>query len=137
MGCPRNPRCRAPPRAVAHVGSGVTTARSGWIFWEECLMRVAILDDYQRVALDCADWDTLPDAEITVFSEHMAGVDELAVALAPSDVIVAMRERTPFTAELLGRLPVLRLLVTTGRANASIDVAAARERGVTVCGTGS
>ncbi len=100
-------------------------------------MRVAILDDYQRVALDCADWDTLPDAEITVFSEHMAGVDELAVALAPFDVIVAMRERTPFTAELLGRLPVLRLLVTTGRANASIDVAAARERGVTVCGTGS
>jgi phosphoglycerate dehydrogenase-like enzyme len=100
-------------------------------------MRVAILDDYQRVALECADWGILPDAEITVFSEHMAGVDELAGALAPFDVIVAMRERTPFTAELLGRLPALRLLVTTGRANASIDVAAARERGVTVCGTAS
>src|SRR5215469_4914779 len=95
-------------------------------------MRVAILDDYQQVALAGADW---PDAEITVFTEHIARTEALVRALEPFDVIVAMRERTPFSAERLSLLPNLKLLVTTGMANASIDMEAARERGVTVCGT--
>lgn len=95
-------------------------------------MRVAILDDYQHVALSGADW---PDAEITVFTEHIARTPALIRALEPFDVIVAMRERTPFSSERLSQLPNLKLLVTTGMANASIDLAAARERGVTVCGT--
>jgi phosphoglycerate dehydrogenase-like enzyme len=96
-------------------------------------MRVAILDDYQQVALASADW---PDAEITVFTEHVARTEALVRMLEPFDVIVAMRERTPLTAERLSLLPRLKLLVTTGMANASIDVAAAHEHGITVCGTG-
>jgi phosphoglycerate dehydrogenase-like enzyme len=96
-------------------------------------MRVAILDDYQQVALAGADW---PDAEITVFTEHIARTEALVRALEPFDVIVAMRERTPFSSERLALLPNLKLLVTTGMGNASIDLTAARERGVTVCGTG-
>jgi phosphoglycerate dehydrogenase-like enzyme len=100
-------------------------------------MRIAILDDYQDVVGGSADWPGLPGkAEITVFREHIARPDALAGALRPFDVIVAMRERTPFPAGLLARLPELRLLVTTGMANASIDLAAAREHGITVCGTG-
>jgi len=96
-------------------------------------MRVAILDDYQHVALASAKW---PDAEITVFTEHISRTEAFVRALAPFDVIVAMRERTPFSDERLSLLPNLKLLVTTGMANASIDMAAARERGITVCGTG-
>lgn len=96
-------------------------------------MRVAILDDYQQAALTTAGW---PDADITVFTEHIARTEALVRALEPFDVIVAMRERTPFSAERLSLLPNLKLLVTTGMGNASIDMAAARERGVTVCGTG-
>jgi phosphoglycerate dehydrogenase-like enzyme len=101
-------------------------------------MRIAILDDYQHVALASADWDKLPgQPEITVFSSHIARPDALVEAVAPFDVIVAMRERTPFPAGLLARLPGLRLLVTTGMANASIDMAAAAGLGITVCGTSS
>ena len=100
-------------------------------------MRIAILDDYQDVALSYADWDGLPGRpEVTVFTEHIERHEALAAALSPFDVIVAMRERTAFGAGLLSLLPQLRLLVTTGMANAAIDIAAARERGVTVCGTG-
>jgi phosphoglycerate dehydrogenase-like enzyme len=95
-------------------------------------MRVAILDDYQQVALASADW---PDDDITVFTEHIARTEALIRALEPFDAIVAMRERTPFSAERLSLLPNLKLLVTTGMGNASIDLAAARERGITVCGT--
>jgi phosphoglycerate dehydrogenase-like enzyme len=95
---------------------------------------VAVLDDYQRVALTSADWSGLP-AEVTVFDTHLDGADAVTAALAGFDVVVAMRERTPFPAEVLRRLPALRLLVTTGAANASIDVGAARSLGITVCGT--
>jgi phosphoglycerate dehydrogenase-like enzyme len=98
-------------------------------------MKVAILDDYQNVALELADWDSL-NAEVEVFTEHIADRDELVRRLAGFQVIVAMRERTPFPEELLARLEALELLVTTGRRNASIDVAAARRHGITVCGTG-
>jgi phosphoglycerate dehydrogenase-like enzyme len=100
-------------------------------------MRVAILDDYQQVALASADWSTVRAlAEIDVFAQHIARTEALISALGPYDVVVAMRERTPFDAERLSRLPRLRLLVTTGMGNASIDLAAAAGRGITVCGTG-
>jgi phosphoglycerate dehydrogenase-like enzyme len=100
-------------------------------------VRITLLDDYQRVALVSGPWDRLdPAVEFNVLTEHLLG-DELVAALAGSEVVVAMRERTPFDRSLLERLPDLRLLVTTGSANAAIDVAAARERGVTVCGTRS
>jgi phosphoglycerate dehydrogenase-like enzyme len=100
-------------------------------------MRVAILDDYQQVSLASADWSAVRSlAEIDVFAKHIAQTEALVNALEPYDVIVAMRERTYFDAARLGRLPRLRLLVTTGMANASIDLAAAASQGVTVCGTG-
>jgi phosphoglycerate dehydrogenase-like enzyme len=96
----------------------------------------AILDDYQNVALSVADWRLLDGkVKVQVFNEHIADGEALAKALAGSDIIVAMRERTPFDAWLFDRLPQLKLLVTTGMRNASIDLAAAAKRGVTVCGT--
>ncbi|EHR51595.1 lactate dehydrogenase-like oxidoreductase [Saccharomonospora marina XMU15] len=98
-------------------------------------MKIAILDDYQNVALSLADWDSL-HADIEVFTRHIADRDELVRRLAGFDVVVAMRERTPFPDEVLAGLPDLRLLVTTGHRNASIDVAAATRRGIVVCGTG-
>lgn len=101
-------------------------------------MKVAILDDYQGVALASADWSRLPEGtEMRVFREHIEDEAAVAEALGPFDVVVAMRERTPFPASLLARLPQLRLLVTTGMRNAAIDVAACGRQGVTVCGTGA
>ena len=100
-------------------------------------MRVAILDDYQRVGLASTDWSAVRKlAEIDVFTEHIARTEALVGALEPFDVIVAMRERTYFDASRLSQLQRLRLLVTTGMSNSSIDLAAAASRGVTVCGTG-
>ncbi|HST64519.1 MAG TPA: D-2-hydroxyacid dehydrogenase family protein [Mycobacteriales bacterium] len=98
-------------------------------------MRVTLLDDYQDVALAGGPWEQL-DAEVVAVRAHLTG-DDLVAALAGSEVVVAMRERTPFDRALLDRLPDLRLLVTTGMANASIDLDACRERGVLVCGTRS
>ncbi|MCQ1955808.1 D-2-hydroxyacid dehydrogenase family protein [Arthrobacter sp. zg-Y826] len=98
----------------------------------------AVIDDYQHAATRFADWASLQgQVELTVFSDHLAAEDDVAARLAGFDVVVVMRERTPFPASLLARLPRLKLLVTTGARNASIDLAAARERGVTVCGTAS
>lgn len=100
------------------------------------IRRVAILDDYQGVARRYADWSTLPDgARLTVFTEPLGGSEDVIAALEPFDVVVAMRERTAFPAAVIDRLPNLRLLVTTGPANAAIDVAAARRRGIVVSGT--
>ena len=100
-------------------------------------MRVAILDDYQQVALASADWSAVRSlADIDVFTEYIARTEALVRALEPYDVIVAMRERTFFDASRLGQLPRLRLLVTTGMMNAAIDLEAAAAHGVTVCGTG-
>ncbi|MYV96700.1 D-2-hydroxyacid dehydrogenase family protein [Streptomyces sp. SID3343] len=100
------------------------------------IRRVAILDDYQQAAHQYADWSTLPEgARLTVFTEHLGGPDEVTAALEPFDVIVAMRERTAFPAGVLDRLPNLRLLVTTGPANAAIDLAAAERDGILVSGT--
>ncbi len=101
-------------------------------------LRIAVLDDYQGVSGDYADWSSLPEpAEVTPFRDHLDDEDALVTRLAPFDVVVAMRERTPFPRSLLERLPNLRLLVTTGAKNASIDVAAAVGRGIAVCGTGA
>jgi phosphoglycerate dehydrogenase-like enzyme len=98
--------------------------------------RTAILDDYQGVALESADWSNLPsDVQLTVFNEHLGSEDAVARALHDFAIIVAMRERTPFPASLIDRLPNLRLLVTTGMRNLAIDMQAARRRGVPVCGT--
>ncbi|MBF4461135.1 MULTISPECIES: D-2-hydroxyacid dehydrogenase family protein [unclassified Rathayibacter] len=96
-------------------------------------LRIAILDDYQDVATDYADWHDLPGgAEVTVFTRHLPGTEAVVEALRPFDVVVAMRERTRFDEAVLGSLPNLRLLVTTGRANAAIDVAAATRHGILV-----
>jgi phosphoglycerate dehydrogenase-like enzyme len=95
--------------------------------------RVAVLDDYLRQAASLADWDSL-GAEVSFFHEPLAG-DPLVEALEEFDVLVLMRERTAFPREVLARLPSLRLVVTTGMRNASLDVAYLQERGVAVCGT--
>jgi phosphoglycerate dehydrogenase-like enzyme len=100
-------------------------------------VRIAVLDDYQSVALTSADFGPLTErAEVVVFTDHLADSDAVAARLADFDAVIAMRERTAFPATLLARLPKLRLLVTTGMKNASIDTTAARARGITVCGTG-
>ncbi len=99
------------------------------------MTRVAVLDDYQGVALRLADWASLP-ADVVVFRDHVSDEASVAARLADFDVVVAMRERTPFPRSLIARLPRLRLLVTTGMRNASIDLRAATERGVLVSGTG-
>jgi phosphoglycerate dehydrogenase-like enzyme len=97
---------------------------------------VVVLDDWQDVALSVADWSPLAGrAEVVRHTDHLADADALVDRLSGADVVVAMRERTPFPADVLARLPRLRLLVTTGMANAAIDVAAAAARGVVVSGT--
>jgi phosphoglycerate dehydrogenase-like enzyme len=99
-------------------------------------MRLSILDDYQGVALDMADWSPLEGrAEIVVERRPFADEDEAARVLANSEIVAAMRERTPFPRSLVERLPNLKLLNTTGMRNASFDLAALRDRGVVVCGT--
>src|SRR5690242_3748263 len=98
--------------------------------------RVLVLDDYQQAALASGPWERLAGrCEMTVLTAHIADDDDLVAALEGAPVVVAMRERTPFDATRLARLPDLRLLVTTGMANAAIDVEAAAANGVVVCGT--
>ncbi len=100
--------------------------------------RCAILDDYQNVALKMADWSKVKgDLDIKVFNEHIGGPDAVVRALAGFSIISAMRERTGFPRAVLEQLPDLKLLITTGMRNASIDIAAAAERGIVVCGTPS
>ncbi|MEY8569030.1 D-2-hydroxyacid dehydrogenase family protein [Brevibacterium linens] len=99
-------------------------------------MRIVVLDDYQQVAGEFADWSGL-DAEVEFISRPIVDDDDLVKVLHGAEVVVAMRERTAFTAGRLEQLPDLRLLVTTGRVNASIDVEAARSQGIVVCGTES
>ncbi|KAB8306861.1 D-2-hydroxyacid dehydrogenase family protein [Rouxiella chamberiensis] len=101
-------------------------------------MQCLILDDYQNVALSLAGWQALaPQVECRALTEHISDEDQLVAQLQDAEIVVIMRERTPFSAALFARLPKLRLLVTSGMRNASVDLAAARENGVTVCGTGS
>ena len=99
-------------------------------------MRLSILDDYQGVALEMADWSPLEGrVEIVVERKPFADEDAAARAFAGSEIVAAMRERTPFPRSLVERLPNLKLLNTTGMRNASFDLAALRDRGVVVCGT--
>jgi phosphoglycerate dehydrogenase-like enzyme len=98
----------------------------------------AILDDYQGVARAMADWSAVEQrADLRVFHAPFASEDALVAAVGDCEIVVAMRERTPFRAATFDRLPRLRLLVTTGMRNAAIDMEAARAHGVTVCGTAS
>jgi phosphoglycerate dehydrogenase-like enzyme len=98
---------------------------------------IAILDDYQNVALSMADWSGLQKAhEVVAFNERLPDVDATARALAEFEIVGIMRERTPFPRAVFEKLPKLRLLVTTGKRNASIDLEAAKAHGVTVCATG-
>jgi phosphoglycerate dehydrogenase-like enzyme len=105
-------------------------------------VRIAVLDDYQGVAMETADWSAVTDhpttpCSVDVFRDHVSEPDALVERLEPYDAVVVMRERTPLPREVLTRLPRLRLVVTTGRRNPSIDTAAAAEAGITVCGTDS
>src|SRR4029077_4744914 len=101
-------------------------------------MRLSILDDYQGVALDMADWSPVRNRAVEIAVERHAFADEDAMvrALADSELVAAMRERTPFQKSVIERLPKMKLLITTGMRNASFDMAALKDRGVTVCGTG-
>ena len=98
---------------------------------------VAVLDDYQGVALELADWSpVLPRASVDVFRDHLSGADAIVQRLLPYDVVCVMRERTPLTRAILERLPKLKMIASTAPRNASIDADAAKERGITVMHTG-
>ncbi|WP_329412288.1 D-2-hydroxyacid dehydrogenase family protein [Streptomyces sp. NBC_00704] len=100
--------------------------------------RCAVLDDFQNVATGLADWSAPGhELEVVPFTRHVGDEDELAAALAGFDCVVTLRERVPFPASLLDRLPRLRLLIASGMRNSVIDYAAAKANGVTVCGTQS
>ena len=102
------------------------------------MVRIAVLDDYQGVALKYADWSVLPsDTEIQVFRDHLFDEDAIVERLRDFEIVMAMRERTPFPRSLLERLPKLKLLTTTSMLNRAINVEAGLELGITVCGTGS
>ena len=101
-------------------------------------MRAAILDDYQNLALNYADWSSVSkDVELKIFNKAFAGQDEAIKALQDFEIVVGMRERTPFPRAMIEALPKLKLLITTGPRNNAFDIKAAAARGVTVCGTGS
>ncbi len=99
------------------------------------MRKVAVLDDYQGVALRMADWSVLaPECRVEVFRDHLTDLETIAERLRDFEIVTGMRERTPFGRDLLERLPNLRLLVTTGMRNAAIDVKSAKDLGVVVCG---
>ncbi|MEO3977695.1 D-2-hydroxyacid dehydrogenase family protein [Streptomyces sp. CAU 1734] len=101
-------------------------------------LRCAVLDDYQGIARSLAGWPGIADRVETAFLDtHIASPDALVQAIGACEIVVVMRERTPFPAGLLARLPRLRLLITSGMRNAAIDLEAAARQGVTVCGTSS
>src|SRR5246500_5210254 len=100
-------------------------------------IRIAVLDDYQDVALSLADWSVLDGrATVTVFNDHLADADAVVERLQPFDILCVMRERTPMTRTIIERLPKLRMIASTGARNASIDLKAAEERSVQVVHTG-
>jgi phosphoglycerate dehydrogenase-like enzyme len=100
-------------------------------------MKIAVLDDFQNVALTLADWSSVKrQADVTVFNDHIADPQKLVERLLPFDAICVMRERTPMTAALMSQLPNLKLIVSTGARNASIDAAAAEKRGIPIRYTG-
>jgi phosphoglycerate dehydrogenase-like enzyme len=101
-------------------------------------LRCAVLDDFQRVATEVADWSVVADdVEVVSFDRHIDGEDDLVAALAGFDIVVTLRERVSFPGSLIARLPRLKLIVASGMRNSVIDYAAAEAHGVTVCGTAS
>lgn len=102
------------------------------------MMQVAVINDYMGVVRECADWRRLDGkAQVTFFHDHLTSEDAITARLAPFDIIVSERERTHFTASLLGRLPRLKLLCVTGTDNWAVDFDATRRLGITVCNTES
>ncbi|QUG43161.1 D-2-hydroxyacid dehydrogenase family protein [Psychrobacillus sp. INOP01] len=101
-------------------------------------IRCAILDDYQQVALKFTDWSSITEkVEVVSFSQHFYDENELVESIRDAEIVIVMRERTPFRATLFEKLPKLKLLITSGMRNASIDLEAASAHGVAVCGTAS
>ena len=101
------------------------------------MTRIALLNDYQHVAMKCAAWDTLPaGCELEVFHDHLEDVDALAGRLRDCEIVMALRERTPFSRALLERLPKLKMLANTAMWNVVVDMDCCTERGILVCGTG-
>lgn len=101
-------------------------------------LRCAVLDDFQKVATEVADWSPIADdVEVVLFDTHIADEGALAAVLADFDIVVTLRERVPFPGSLISRLPRLKLIVASGMRNSVIDYAAAAGHGVTVCGTAS
>ena len=100
-------------------------------------MKIAILDDYQEIAMKVADWSSIPGRpEIEVFTDHVFDLEKLAERLRPYDILCVMRERTPMTAALIERLPNLKLIASTGARNAAIDLEATRKHRIDVVHTG-
>lgn len=100
-------------------------------------IKIAVLDDYQQVAFSMADWSTIKkQADITVFKDHLADDAAVIERLMPFEVICAMRERTPLNRQRLEKLPNLKLIVSTGKRNASVDMKAAEELGIEIKPTG-
>ena len=100
-------------------------------------VKIAVLDDYQGVALELADWSAVAQrAQVDVFNDHLADADAVVSRLLAYDIVCVMRERTPLTAGIIGRLPNLKLIASTGPRNASIDLQAAAARGIKVAHTG-
>ncbi|MCZ6557255.1 MAG: D-2-hydroxyacid dehydrogenase family protein [SAR324 cluster bacterium] len=100
------------------------------------MTRIALMNDYQSVAMGCADWSRLPQGcELEIFHDHMTGVEVLAERLADFDVVMAMRERTPFPRALLERLPRLKMVANTAMWNVSLDIDCCTELGILICGT--
>src|ERR1700688_396504 len=112
----------------------VESITAGWMPMKK--YKIAILDDYQNVALESADWSVLRDrADIAVFRDHLADPDALIERLLPFDVVCVMRERTPLPRNVIESLPNLKLIASTGAGNAALDVGAAGERGIAVVHT--
>lgn len=104
---------------------------------ERAPIRIAVLDDYQNVALSMADWSVLPaGVTVTVFNDHLTDTAAIIERLQPFDVVCVMRERTPLTRAIIEHLPKLRLIASTARRNASVDVEAAEKRGIRIVHTG-
>ena len=100
------------------------------------MSNIAILDDYQNVALDMADWSELQSVhKLSVFTDHISDEQQLIARLQNFDIVCVMRERTPLTKNVFQNLPELKLVITTGMRNASIDLESASNQGVIVCGT--
>src|ERR1700688_1360599 len=109
----------------------VESITAGWMPMKK--YQIAVLDDYQNVALESADWSVLRDrADISVFRNHLAEPEAVLERLLPFDIVCVMRERTPLLRNLIERLPNLKLIASTGPVNASIDVGAAAEHGIAV-----